>query len=165
MADRAKPSILFRIETYVILRRNEIDFFPKMRFSSITSETFNLRSNLAEMALLETCLENQLTLTPSVVIFDNMKAELIHQFRNITDKGHLIEVVIWRVPDRVSPCAHPYKYRLVYIVDNLRVIGYDNERGKGDHRHLEGIETPYEFVSIDQLIDDFIEDVERRRNA
>lgn len=93
-----------------------------------------------------------------------MRAELIHQFRNITDKGHLIEMVIWRVPDRVPPCEHPYKYRLVYIVDSLRVIGYDNERGKGDHRHVDGIETPYEFVSIDQLIDDFIEDVERRRN-
>jgi len=45
------------------------------------------------------------------------------------------------------------------------VIGYDNERGKGDHRHLDGIETPYKFVSIDQLIDDFIEDVKRRRNV
>lgn len=59
MADKAKPSILFRIETYIVLRRNEIDFFPKMRFSSISSETFNLRSDPAEMALLETCLENQ----------------------------------------------------------------------------------------------------------
>ena len=74
-------------------------------------------------------------------------------------------MVVWRVPDRVPPCEHSYKYRLVYIVESLRVIGYDNERGKGDHLHLDGIETPYKFVSIDQLIDDFIEDVKRRRNV
>ena len=86
-------------------------------------------------------------------------------FNNLTDEGHLIEMVVWRVPDRVPPCKHPYKYRLVYIVESLRVIGYDNERGKGDHRHVDGIETPYKFVSIEQLIDDFIEDVKRRRNV
>ncbi len=93
-----------------------------------------------------------------------MKAELIHQFRNVTDEGHLIEMIIWRVPDHVPPCEHPYKYRLVYIVESRRVIGYDNERGKGDHCHVDDIETPYEFVSIDKLIEDFIVDVERRRN-
>lgn len=93
-----------------------------------------------------------------------MKAELIHQFRNVTNEGHLVEMIIWRVPDNVPPCEHPYKYRLVYIVESRRVIGYDNERGKGDHCHVDGTETPYEFVSIDKLIEDFILDVERRRN-
>ena len=73
-------------------------------------------------------------------------------------------MVIWQVPDPVPPCKHPYKYRLVYIVDSLRVIGYDNERGKGDHHHVDGIEAPYQFINIDQLIEDFILNVERRRN-
>lgn len=73
-------------------------------------------------------------------------------------------MVIWQVPDPVPPCKHSYKYRLVYIVESLRFIGYDNERGKGDHRHVDGIEAPYQFINIEQLIEDFILDVERRRN-
>jgi len=93
-----------------------------------------------------------------------MRAVLIHQFRSVSAGGDLIEMVIWQVPDPVPPCKHPYKYRLVYIVDSLRVIGYDNERGKGDHRHVDGIESPYQFINIDQLIEDFILNVERRRN-
>jgi hypothetical protein len=29
----------------------------------------------------------------------------------------------------------PSPYRLALVVDGERVIGYDNERGKGDHKH------------------------------
>ncbi len=41
----------------------------------------------------------------------------------------------------------------------MRVIGYDNERGKGDHRHLGGREEAYSFVNPRQLIADFMADV------
>ncbi len=50
---------------------------------------------------------------------------------------------------------------LVLICNGVRVVGYDNERGKGDHRHHHGIETPYNFVSIERLIADFEADVTR----
>jgi hypothetical protein len=53
----------------------------------------------------------------------------------------------------------------VYIIDGQRIIGLDNERGKGDHWHLEGVERPYRFVDVDRLIDDFIAEVERWRSA
>ena len=56
-------------------------------------------------------------------------------------------------------------YRLAYIVDGKRIIGYDNERGKGDHRHYRGTETPYELVSIDQLLADFVAAVEEERRS
>ena len=39
--------------------------------------------------------------------------------------------------------------------------GYDNEQGKGDHRHLAGVESPYPFVSVEQMIEDFLADVWR----
>jgi hypothetical protein len=39
-------------------------------------------------------------------------------------------------------------------------VGYDNERGKGDHKHVAGIESAYAFVSLAQLLDDFRADVE-----
>ena len=71
--------------------------------------------------------------------------------------------MIWRVPQPVSPSEHPYKYRLVYVVDGERVVGYDNERGKGDHKHLGLREEPYRFVSPRQLMDDFMRDVKGSR--
>jgi hypothetical protein len=51
----------------------------------------------------------------------------------------------------------------VYIVDGTRVVGYDNERGKGDHCHLDGDELPYTFVGVEQLIEDIIAEVSRRK--
>jgi hypothetical protein len=70
-------------------------------------------------------------------------------------------MVVWRVPEPVPPSEHAFKYRLVFIRSGQRAVGYDNERGKGDHRHLGPIETPYRFVDVDTLIRDFLSDVER----
>lgn len=73
----------------------------------------------------------------------------------------LIEVVIWAVPQPVPPGDHGFKYRLVYVVGGKRVVGYDNERGKGDHKHLRGAELAYRFVDVQTLLADFMADVER----
>ncbi|TAN53677.1 MAG: hypothetical protein EPN21_00830 [Methylococcaceae bacterium] len=94
-----------------------------------------------------------------------MKAELITRFRDIADDGTGIEMVVWRVPDTIPPSEHFYKYRLVYVENGKRVIGFDNERGKGDHKHVEDTETPYLFVDVDKLIDDFIAEVEKWRHV
>lgn len=51
----------------------------------------------------------------------------------------------------------------MYVVNGLRIVGFDNERGKGDHCHLDGTEMPYAFTSVEQLIEDFIAAVEQRR--
>lgn len=51
---------------------------------------------------------------------------------------------------------------MMYVLDGKRLVGFDNERGKGDHKHLDGKESAYRFVSVDQLLDDFIAEVERR---
>ena len=90
-----------------------------------------------------------------------MKAKLITRFRDVADDGSQIEMVVWHVPAPVPPSGHRYKYRLVYVVAGQRVIGFDNERGKGDHRHIGTAELPYIFQGVDRLIDDFIEEVER----
>lgn len=94
-----------------------------------------------------------------------MKARLITQFRNAFADGSLIEMVVWRVPEPVPPSEHAYKYRLVYVVNGERVVGFDNERGKGDHCHVGTVETPYRFVSVDRLVDDFLLEVEKWKNA
>lgn len=70
-------------------------------------------------------------------------------------------MVVWRVPDPVPPSEHRFKYRLVYMVAGRRVVGFDNERGKGDHMHVGDEERPYAFAGVDRLINDFIQEVER----
>ncbi len=87
-----------------------------------------------------------------------MQATLVRKTREWYGIG-IVEVVIWLVPEPVPPSTHHYKYRLVYVVEGLRVVGYDNECGKGDHRHLGAREEPYRFTGPDELIADFWRDV------
>ncbi|OQW89816.1 MAG: hypothetical protein BWK72_00775 [Rhodoferax ferrireducens] len=92
-----------------------------------------------------------------------MPAQLITRFKDITPDGAILEVVVWKVPAPVPPTEHGYKYSAVYVVNGVRVVGFDNERGKGDHCHLDGAEVPYAFTSVAQLIEDFIAAVAARR--
>jgi hypothetical protein len=71
--------------------------------------------------------------------------------------------VIWRVPAAVAGSRHQFKYRLYYGKGDERIVGYGNERGKGDHRHVRGRELPYRFRSPDSLIADFLADVDEAR--
>jgi hypothetical protein len=88
-----------------------------------------------------------------------MKALLIRHDRFNDIYGNIVEMKIWSVPiTEHTPCG--VKYSLVYIVDGERVVGYDNERGKGDHKHLSGVQTSYTFIDVDVLVEDFICDVE-----
>jgi hypothetical protein len=103
-----------------------------------------------------------LTTIADVGIIDNMSATLIMKFKNVNQDGSIIEMVVWKVSKSVAPSEHMYKYRLVFIKDGVRVIGFDNERGKGDHYHLLDQEFSYSFINLDTLIDDFIALVKER---
>jgi hypothetical protein len=90
-----------------------------------------------------------------------MKAiELIREQIPVAENA-LYRILIWQVPQPVTGSAHDYKYSLAYIVDNVCVLRYDNEAGKGDHRHWGDKETPYRFTHINQLIRDFRSDIQR----
>lgn len=92
-----------------------------------------------------------------------MRAELlIHDKVEDKHKG-IIEVKVWAVPKTVDR-PHGFKYSLVYIKDNIRVIGYDNAEGKGDHRHYGDKEMPYKFRGIDKLFEDFYKDLREVMN-
>jgi hypothetical protein len=104
-----------------------------------------------------------LTTDLDVGIIANMAVQRITAIKNINPDGSILEVVIWKVPKPVPPTEHGYKYRAVYVVDGVRIVGFDNERGKGDHCHMDGKELPYTFTSVDQLLEDFIAAVETRR--
>ena len=92
-----------------------------------------------------------------------MAAQLITSIKNINPDGSILEVVIWKVPKPVPPTEHGYKYRAVYVVDGLLIVGFENERGKGDHCHMDGKELPNAFTGVDKLLEDFIAAVETRR--
>ena len=92
-----------------------------------------------------------------------MKAELLFHERIDYDDGSIVEMKIWRVPSPVPPTTHGLKYSLFYGRPGVRDVCYDNERGKGDHRHFKGAETPYEFSTVEQLMNDFWSDVRSLR--
>ena len=70
-------------------------------------------------------------------------------------------MTIWQLPRASAERPHGLKYRLYFGRDGKRIVGYDNERGKGDHKHLGEVEIRYRFVSVAQLLTDFLADVER----
>jgi hypothetical protein len=97
------------------------------------------------------------------MVFDaimvSVDAELLFHQRIDYDDGAIVEMVLWRVPSTVPPSSHGLKYSLFYGRPGVREVGYDNERGKGDHRHFQGTEGPYTFSSVEQLMVDFWSDV------
>lgn len=89
-----------------------------------------------------------------------MKAVLLARSKEVRDDGTIVEVVIWSVPEPVFPSLHTFKYRLFYGRPGEDRVRYDNERGKGDHRHVQGQELVYFFESLEKLLDDFERDVQ-----
>jgi hypothetical protein len=92
-----------------------------------------------------------------------MAAELIIDLKRVLDDGSIVQIRIWRLPQRSAERPHGLKYSLFYRRAGRRIVGYDNETGKGDHRHYGSREAPYRFVSLEQLIEDFWNDVTRER--
>lgn len=92
-----------------------------------------------------------------------MKATPLFRLKYELDDGAIVEMIIWNVPQAVAGSHHRFKYRLYFGKSGKRIVGYDNERGKGDHRHLQGRERPYRFISPERLIADFLADVEDAR--
>jgi hypothetical protein len=90
------------------------------------------------------------------------KARKITRTRLVVGLG-FAELIVWRVPEPVPGSTHSYKYRLAYVVHDVCRVRYDNERGKGDHRHLDRVESPYAFRSLERLLSDFWGDVNERR--
>lgn len=91
----------------------------------------------------------------------NMKAAELYRLRIAYSESSFAELVLWRLPKTIEGSMHEYKYRLAYVVRGECVLRYDNEFGKGDHRHFGGEESAYLFTTPEQLISDFQKDIER----
>ena len=94
-----------------------------------------------------------------------MAAQLLLRERFDLSETEFVEMVAWRVDPPVRASAHVYKYRLAFMSEGRCVLRYDNEAGKGDHRHVGKRELPYEFVDLATLQSDFWGDVEAWRGA
>ena len=94
----------------------------------------------------------------------NMKARQIFNRRVTITKNAFAELVIWEVPEPVTGSNHNYKYRLALGHNGNNVLHYDNETGKSDHKHIGMDEQTYIFQDVDQLINDFLEDIRRWQN-
>lgn len=94
-----------------------------------------------------------------VASMSNMKAKSLLKERRILSPTSFLDLVIWQVTQPLAGSAHPFKYRLAFVVDGECIIRYDNEAGKGNHKHLGTQEVPYTFTGLSQLVDDFLADV------
>jgi hypothetical protein len=90
-----------------------------------------------------------------------MPATLLMDEGLVLDDEAFVELVVWQLERAMPACTHCFKYRLAYVVKGVCVVRYDNEAGKGDHRHVGKRQSAYKFVSIEALQVDFWADVAR----
>ena len=90
-----------------------------------------------------------------------MDAQALIRRRVVLTEDAYADLVVSKVPKPVPGCDHAFKYRLALVVQGKCVLRYDNETGKGDHKHMGETEMPYRFVSPDRLVSDFMKDVRR----
>lgn len=88
-----------------------------------------------------------------------MKAKLLIRRKTELGEGVRVERVLWLLPAPARRSRHTYKYRYALIADDICVLRYDNEAGKGDHKHIGGREEPYLFSSPTALLADLLADV------
>jgi len=88
-----------------------------------------------------------------------MKARLFFQQKKVVD-NLVIEMVIWKLPEPDNERPHGLKYSLHCCrQDGSLVVRYDNEKGKGDHRHYPDREEQYLFIDVETMIADFMDDM------
>ena len=93
-----------------------------------------------------------------------MKAVRIFYGKALLADGAVVEMTIWQLTRKTQERPHGSKYSLFCGYDGQRIVGYDNERDKGDHKHLGSLEFRHKFESVDKMIADFLHDVQRIQN-
>ncbi len=94
-----------------------------------------------------------------------MAASLILYRKRRYDDGGILEMTLWELSSPVRGSGHRLKYSLFYGHPGVRLVGYDNEAGKGDHRHYGDREEPYQFTEVRRLVGDFLADIRRLRRS
>ena len=93
-----------------------------------------------------------------------MAARLLYQEKYIYSDGAMREMVLWQLPRRTADRPHGLKYRLYYeLGDGTCLVRFDNESGKGDHKHVGSREESYHFNDVETLVADFLAEIEKAR--
>ena len=89
-----------------------------------------------------------------------MNATQLFRKKDVRD-GFIREMVVWSLDKPVTGCRHLFKYRFYFGRDDGScLVRYDNERGKGDHKHFMGKECPYIFRNLEAAFIDFNTDID-----
>ena len=89
-----------------------------------------------------------------------MRARQLFRYRAV-QSGVAVEMVIWALSLPTMERPHGLKYRLYCGRGRACLVRYDNEAGKGDHRHYGEREDAYRFESLEKLLEDFRDDCTR----
>jgi|SRR6185369_5094472 len=89
------------------------------------------------------------------------RATLVIDRKVTLEDGSIIQAVVWELPIPLKGSPHRYKYRLYFGRHGECLVRFDNEQGKGDHRHVMGVEASYSFRDIPTLLKDFRGEIER----
>ena len=92
-----------------------------------------------------------------------MNAKLMLNERYILSENAFVEMVVWLLSSPLSGSQHGFKYRFALVVDGNCVLCYDNEAGKGDHKHIGEDVILYVFTTPKALLEDFRNDVDNWR--
>ncbi len=92
-----------------------------------------------------------------------MKAQVLVDERIKQGDNAFAELRVVKVPESARDSAHIFKYSLSLVVEDECVLRYDNEAGKGDHYHRDGVELPYRFTTMPALLNDFWQQVDEWR--
>ena len=82
----------------------------------------------------------------------------------VLPEGDVLKAIAWKVP-KSNDFPEGIKYAFVYIHHGKRILGYDNERGKGHHRHYKNEETKIDFKDHETLLNQFKEEIEELRGG
>jgi len=75
----------------------------------------------------------------------------------------IVQRRVWALPGVGAGAERPHglKYSLFCGNEEICLVRYDNETGKGDHRHYGEREEPYAFTTLERPLEDFNADVSR----
>jgi hypothetical protein len=93
-----------------------------------------------------------------------MAARLRYQEKYIYSDGAIRKMDLWQLPRKTSDRPHGLKYRLYYgLGDGTCLVRFNNESGKGDHKHVGGQEESYRYIDVETFVADFLAEIEKAR--
>jgi hypothetical protein len=92
----------------------------------------------------------------------NVGLQLLNE-RHVIGEDAFVEMVVWALSAPLAGSSHKFKYRLALVVKGDCVLRFDNEAGKGDHKHIGPKEIPCIFTTPQALLDDFWNEVDHWR--